>query len=190
MFASSFLLAATLALPPQLDNVGVVEQIGRQVDLNLTFTGENGYPVKLGDFFHAGRPVILDLVYYSCPMLCNLVLNGQATTMRQIPWTAGGEFEVVTISFDPTETFELARQKKPFGLVFDDISGGYTMTGRESVQAFKVQPLLVYKVYADGRPDEVVRGVDIVGTPIAGPRARSRATSTASTFARAICGWR
>ncbi|MCX5793868.1 MAG: metallopeptidase TldD-related protein [Elusimicrobia bacterium] len=63
---------------------------------------------------------------------------------------------------------ELARQKKPYGLVFDDISGGYTMTGRESVQAFKVQPLLVYKVYADGRPDEVVRGVDIVGTPIAG----------------------
>jgi predicted Zn-dependent protease len=63
---------------------------------------------------------------------------------------------------------ELARQKKPFGLVFDDISGGYTTTGRESTQAFKVQPLLVYKVYADGRPDEVVRGVDIVGTPIAG----------------------
>jgi predicted Zn-dependent protease len=62
---------------------------------------------------------------------------------------------------------ELARQKKPFGLVFEDISGGFTMTGRRSVQAFKVQPLLVYKVYADGRPDEVVRGVDIVGTPIA-----------------------
>jgi protein SCO1/2 len=112
MLASSFLLAATLALPPQLDNVGVVEQIGRKVDLNLTFTGENGYPVKLGDFFHAGRPVILDLVYYSCPMLCNLVLNGQATTMRQIPWTAGGEFEVVTISIDPAETFALARQKR------------------------------------------------------------------------------
>ncbi len=63
---------------------------------------------------------------------------------------------------------ELARQKKSYGLVFDDISGGYTMTGRGSAQAFKVQPLLVYKVYADGRPDEVVRGVDIVGTPIAG----------------------
>jgi hypothetical protein len=63
---------------------------------------------------------------------------------------------------------ELARQKKPYGLVFDDISGGFTLTGRESVQAFKVQPLLVNKVYADGRPDEVVRGVDIVGTPIAG----------------------
>ncbi|MDD5630031.1 MAG: metallopeptidase TldD-related protein, partial [Elusimicrobia bacterium] len=62
---------------------------------------------------------------------------------------------------------ELARQRKPFGLVFDDISGGYTMTGREGVQAFKVQPLLVHKVYADGRPDQAVRGADIVGTPIA-----------------------
>jgi protein SCO1 len=51
-------------------------------------------------------------VYYSCPMLCNVVLNAQTSTMRQIPWTAGAEYEVVTISFDPTETFQLARQKK------------------------------------------------------------------------------
>jgi len=63
---------------------------------------------------------------------------------------------------------EIVRQKKPFGLVFDDVSGGYTNTARYSAQAFKVKPLLVYKVYPDGRPDEVVRGVDIVGTPIAG----------------------
>ncbi|HBT60348.1 MAG TPA: peptidase U62, partial [Elusimicrobia bacterium] len=63
---------------------------------------------------------------------------------------------------------EISRQQKPFGLVFEDVSGGFTSTGRGLVQAFKVQPLLVYKVYADGRPDEVVRGVDIVGTPIAG----------------------
>jgi TldD protein len=61
---------------------------------------------------------------------------------------------------------ECKRQNKPFGLVFDDISGGFTYTGRGSGQSFKVKPLLVYKVYTDGRPDEVVRGVDIVGTPI------------------------
>jgi predicted Zn-dependent protease len=61
---------------------------------------------------------------------------------------------------------ECKRQGKPFGLVFDDISGGFTYTGRGSGQSFKVKPLLVYKVYTDGRPDEVVRGVDIVGTPI------------------------
>jgi len=61
---------------------------------------------------------------------------------------------------------ECLRQGKPYGLVFEDISGGFTMTGRGGPQAFKVNPLYVYRVYADGRPDEVVRGVDIVGTPL------------------------
>lgn len=61
---------------------------------------------------------------------------------------------------------ECKKQGKPYGLVFDDIEGGFTMTGRRMPQAFKVLPLLVYRVYADGRPDEVVRGVDIVGTPL------------------------
>ena len=61
---------------------------------------------------------------------------------------------------------ECQKQEKPYGLIFDDISGGFTMTGRRGPQAFKVLPLYVYRVYADGRPDEVVRGVDIVGTPL------------------------
>jgi predicted Zn-dependent protease len=63
---------------------------------------------------------------------------------------------------------ELAKQQgKPFGLLIDDIAGGFTFTGRGQPQAFQVEPLVVYKVYADGRPDELVRGVDIVGTPLA-----------------------
>ena len=61
---------------------------------------------------------------------------------------------------------ECKKQNKPYGLVFNDISGGFTMTRRQGPQAFKVLPLLVYRVYADGRPDEIVRGVDIVGTPL------------------------
>jgi TldD protein len=61
---------------------------------------------------------------------------------------------------------EITRQGKPFGLLIDDIAGGFTFTGRGQPQAFQVQPLVVYKVYADGRPDELVRGVDIVGTPL------------------------
>ena len=58
-------------------------------------------------------------------------------------------------------------QGKPYGLLIDDIAGGFTFTGRGQPQAFQVQPLVVYKVFADGRPDELVRGVDIVGTPLA-----------------------
>lgn len=61
---------------------------------------------------------------------------------------------------------ECRKQGKPYGLVFEDISGGFTMTRRSGPQAFKVKPLLVVRVYADGRPDEIVRGVDIVGTPL------------------------
>lgn len=62
---------------------------------------------------------------------------------------------------------ECRKQEKPYGLIFADISGGFTSTGRGGVQSFKVIPLEVYRVYTDGRPDELVRGVDIVGTPLA-----------------------
>jgi TldD protein len=61
---------------------------------------------------------------------------------------------------------EIKKQNKPFGLYFEDIAGGFTLTMRNMPQAFKVQPLMVWKVYPDGRPDELVRGVDIVGTPL------------------------
>src|SRR6201984_769616 len=62
---------------------------------------------------------------------------------------------------------EIKKQNKPYGLYFDDIQGGFTLTTRQLPQAFQVLPVIVYKVYADGRPDELVRGVDIVGTPLA-----------------------
>jgi predicted Zn-dependent protease len=62
---------------------------------------------------------------------------------------------------------EVKRQGKPYGLYFEDITGGFTTTGRSGLQAFKVIPVIVYRVYADGRPDELIRGADIVGTPLA-----------------------
>jgi predicted Zn-dependent protease len=61
---------------------------------------------------------------------------------------------------------EIKRQNKPYGLFFQNITGGYTTTGRAGLQAFKVIPLVVYRVYPDGRPDELVRGADMVGTPL------------------------
>jgi protein SCO1 len=109
-----FLSAASAdeSLPRELEGVGITEKLGQPVDLDLTFIGEDGYPVALRSFFHKGKPVLLNLVYYSCPMLCNLVLNGQTKALREIPWTPGDQFEVVTISIDPTENFGLARGKK------------------------------------------------------------------------------
>jgi protein SCO1/2 len=101
-------------IPPQLQGIEVEQKLGSQVDLDLQFTAENGYQVPLRNFFQKDRPVVLNLVYYACPMLCNLVLNGQTTTLQELAWTPGQEFEVVTVSIDPAEGFDLARKKKSF----------------------------------------------------------------------------
>jgi predicted Zn-dependent protease len=82
---------------------------------------------------------------------------------------------------------EVKRQNKPYGLFFDQVSSGYTTTGRRGLQAFTVVPLVVYRVYPDGRPDELVRGVDIVGTPLAS-FAKILATSNRMDVFNGICG--
>ena len=81
-----------------------------QVPLDLPFLDESGRDVKLGDYL--GKPVILALVYYQCPSLCNLVLNGIVRSVRAQTMTAGDQFDVVAVSFDPHETPEMAAAKK------------------------------------------------------------------------------
>jgi TldD protein len=82
---------------------------------------------------------------------------------------------------------EIKRQKKPYGFYFEQVTGGFTTTGRAGIQAFKVIPLVVYRVYPDGRPDELVRGADIVGTPLAS-FAKILSTSDNSTVFNGYCG--
>ena len=100
----------------ELEGVGIDEKLGSKVNLDLEFTGENGYPVTLRSFFKSGKPVVLDLVYYSCPMLCNLVLNGQTAALRELAWTPGQEFEVVSVSIEPKDTYAVAAAKKRYYL--------------------------------------------------------------------------
>lgn len=82
---------------------------------------------------------------------------------------------------------EIKRQNKPYGLYFDQVTGGYTTTRRSNLQAFTVIPLIVYKVYPDGRPDELLRGVDIVGTPLSS-FAKILATSDRMEVFNGQCG--
>jgi TldD protein len=82
---------------------------------------------------------------------------------------------------------EVKRQKKPYGLYFKEVTGGFTTTARAGMQAFKVLPVLVYRVYPDGKPDELVRGVDIVGTPLAS-FAKILATSDHAEIFNGYCG--
>lgn len=103
--------AVSTGLPPALKSVGIDQKLNEQVPLDAVFKDEQGREVRLGDFFK-GKPVVLSLVYYSCPMLCNQVLNGMLSSFRNVTFNAGEQFEVVTVSFDPRETPELAAAKK------------------------------------------------------------------------------
>ena len=97
--------------PPGLKNVGIEQRLNEQIPPGLAFRDENGNPVKLGDYF-GKRPMILNLVYYQCPMLCGEVLTGLESAMRVLKFDAGKEFDVLTVSFDPKETSEMAAAKK------------------------------------------------------------------------------
>jgi len=96
--------------PPGLQNVGIEQHLEEQIP-NLTFRDETGRAVRLGDYF-GKRPMILNLVYYQCPMLCGEVLSGLESALRVLKFDVGKEFDVLTLSFDPHETSEMASAKK------------------------------------------------------------------------------
>jgi len=95
-----------------LKQVNIEQKLGSQIPLDLKFRDEAGREVRLAEYFAKGKPVALTLVYYECPMLCNQVLNGAVGAFQGLQFTAGKEFEVVTVSFDPREGPELAARKK------------------------------------------------------------------------------
>jgi cytochrome c oxidase subunit 2 len=99
------------ARPPILDEVGIDQRLNEQVPFDLEFRDEEGRTVKLGEYF-GRQPVVLSLVYYDCPMLCNQVLTGLVTCLRGMSFTPGDQFVSLTVSFDPREKPELAAAKK------------------------------------------------------------------------------
>jgi len=90
-------------LPPALQGVEVVEQLGAQVPLPAAFVDQDGTPVRLERWFGKGRPVVMALVYYECPMLCGLVLGGLARAMKQTGLELGRDYSALSVSFDPRE---------------------------------------------------------------------------------------
>jgi protein SCO1/2 len=99
------------SVPAMVQGVGIDQNLNGQIPLELKFKDENGQVVRLGQYFRE-KPVVLALVYYECPGLCDLVLNGLTHTMQQISLNVGSDYEVVTVSFNPKETWQLANSKK------------------------------------------------------------------------------
>jgi protein SCO1/2 len=97
--------------PPGLKNVGIQQNLNQQIPADLMFADDLGRTVRLGDYF-GKRPMILNLVYYNCPMLCGEVLSGLESSLGMMKFDVGKEFDVLTVSFDPKETPEMAAAKK------------------------------------------------------------------------------
>jgi len=98
-------------IPPLLQGIGIDQRLNEQVPLELQFRDETGKTVKLGDYF-GKKPVILSLVYFDCPMLCTMVENGLLHSLQEVKFSVGREYDVLTVSFDPHDTPQLAAAKK------------------------------------------------------------------------------
>jgi protein SCO1/2 len=108
-----FVLSQTLdASDPVLDKIDIIEKLGDQIPLDLGFLNSDSIEVQLDSYFNKGKPVVMVLAYYECPMLCTLVLNGLGRAMDNIPWNPGEEFTLLTVSIDPNEAPDLAHDKK------------------------------------------------------------------------------
>jgi protein SCO1 len=130
---------AAAGLPAELQNVGFEPQLNAQMPLDLTFRDETGRDVRLRDYF-GQKPVLLALVYYGCPMLCNQVEQGVVGSLKMLSLNAGRDFEVVFVSFDPRETPEMAAHKKESALSHygrpETAEGWHFLTGsQESIAA-------------------------------------------------------
>jgi protein SCO1/2 len=121
--------------PPVLKDVGIDQLLNNPVPPDLTFLDETGKTVRLGDYFGT-KPIVLTLVYYDCPQLCNQVLNGLVGTLKTLPMEPNRDFIALTVSFDPKETPALAAAKRKEYL--DQLrkpqvaDGWHFLTGEES----------------------------------------------------------
>ncbi|MEO8216009.1 MAG: SCO family protein [Acidobacteriota bacterium] len=103
--------AATHDRPGLAKKVTIQQHLEQQIPLDLKFRDSSGRVVTLGQYF-GKKPVILTPVYYSCPMLCNVVLDGLVSSIRDLRFDLGKEYEIVTFSFDPKDTIAAAADKK------------------------------------------------------------------------------
>ncbi len=97
---------------PGLDRIRVDEKLDARIPTDLSFRDHEGRTVRLADFFHGQKPVLLTFAYHTCPTLCSMVLNAVTKGISDVDWTAGDQYEIVTISIDPNDTPERAAAKR------------------------------------------------------------------------------
>lgn len=109
--------------PDDFSGIGITEKLSTQLDMSLPFINEKGETVTLGSFYDGKSPVILSLIYFSCPSLCNLHLNGLIEGLKEVDWNAGEKYQVLAISFDSKESSDVAAGKKASYMKLYDRAG-------------------------------------------------------------------
>jgi protein SCO1 len=142
---------------PELENIDVIEHLGESIPLNLEFTNDKGELITLDKYFNKGKPVIMVMAYYECPMLCTFVLNGLTDVASQISFVPGNEYQIITISIDPKETARLARVKKETHIEALNKPGaenGWDFLVGAEESSKKLSDALGFKYYYDEERDE------------------------------------
>ncbi len=158
-------------MPPILKKVGIEQKLNSQLPLDALFKDETGNQIKLEDYFGKGKPVVLALVYYECPMLCNEVLNGLTGSLKGISFDAGKDFDVVAISFDARENDkpDLAKNKKASYIARYERSGAengwHFLTGTQA-EIDKVTQAVGYNYQFDAATNQFAHaGGIMIATP-------------------------
>jgi protein SCO1/2 len=161
------LFAQTTAQDPSRlpGNVSIAQKLNTQVPLDLQFRDESGKVVRLGEYFGKGRPVLLNFVYYRCPMLCPMVLEGTTTSLTHLKFDIGEEFDVVTVSIDPRDKVEDAAKLKEkyirrYGRL-DSATGWHFLTAHESAIR-KLASSVGFQYAYDSRTDQFAHGAALL----------------------------
>jgi len=158
LFSFCFLHAQTLKKEfPSEQKIDVIENLGDNIPLDTIFINENGNEVELRTFFNKEIPTVLTLNYFECPMLCTLVLNGLAESLKNLTLNAGDDFQVITIDINPNEKTLFANQKKKnyikgFGLENMKNDWHFLTGDQESIK--KIADSIGYIYYYDQQRDE------------------------------------
>ena len=142
-------------LPVQLEDVGIDQRLGETIPADITLLDEQGATVRLGDYF-GDKPVILALVYYECPMLCSLQSQGLLRSVRALSLDAGADYRIVTVSFDPGETPDLAAAQKSDYLARygrDGAEEGWTFLTGDAASIERLTNAVGYRVRYDPETD-------------------------------------
>ena len=156
------------------NTIGIDQKLGEQIPLDLTFTNEAGQSVRIGDYF-GDKPIVLTLVYYDCPMLCNQVLTSLLTAMNVLAFGIGTEFDVLTVSVDPGETHELAAAKRAEYLKNyrgrDGSNGWHFLTGQQD-QIEQLASAVGFRYEYEEQTDQYIHASGIMVLTPAGKLAR------------------